>query len=107
EPWTWPETAQAECVEAVVAAVDGRLPVMAGVRGDDALERAIHAYAAGVDGILALSPPAHLHAYYDDIAAVGPPVLTYHFPAVSPPGIPVDELAVLPVVGVKDSGGDV
>jgi dihydrodipicolinate synthase/N-acetylneuraminate lyase len=33
-------------------------------------------------------------------------VLAYHYPAVSPPGIPVDALADLPVVGCKDSSGD-
>jgi len=107
EPWTLSEAEQAGLVDAVVAAVNGRVPVIAGVRGDDAVERAIYADGGGVDAILALSPPQHLHAYYDDIAAVGPPVLAYHFPAVSPPGIPVEELPRLPVVGVKDSGGDV
>jgi 4-hydroxy-tetrahydrodipicolinate synthase len=34
------------------------------------------------------------------------PVLASHFPAVSPPGIPVADLSALPVVGVKDSSGD-
>jgi dihydrodipicolinate synthase/N-acetylneuraminate lyase len=47
-----------------------------------------------------------LGSYYDDIAAVGPPTLAYHFPKVSPPGIAIDALARLPVVGLKDSSGD-
>ena len=33
------------------------------------------------------------------------PVLAYHIPWVSAPGVPVAELAALPVVGVKDSSG--
>jgi 4-hydroxy-tetrahydrodipicolinate synthase len=34
------------------------------------------------------------------------PVLGYHFPAASAPGIPVDVIAELPVAGLKDSTGD-
>jgi len=34
------------------------------------------------------------------------PVLAYHYPQVSPPGIPVELLPELPVQGVKDSSGD-
>jgi 4-hydroxy-tetrahydrodipicolinate synthase len=97
---------QAQLTAAVKAAVGDEVPIIAGVRGEDADERAIEAAAAGVDAILALSPPDHLDAYYDEIAAVGVPVLAYHFPAVSPPGIPVDALPRLPVVGLKDSGGN-
>src|SRR6266540_1174087 len=36
----------------------------------------------------------------------GTPVLAYHFPQVSAPGIPVDVLPDLPVHGLKDSSGD-
>ena len=39
-------------------------------------------------------------------AAGALPVLGYHFPAVSAPGIAVDALAALPVAGLKDSTGD-
>lgn len=35
------------------------------------------------------------------------PLLAYHYPAASSPGIPVDLLADLPVTAVKDSSGDV
>jgi dihydrodipicolinate synthase/N-acetylneuraminate lyase len=34
------------------------------------------------------------------------PVLGYHFPAVAPPGLPVDALDALPIAGCKDSSGD-
>jgi 4-hydroxy-tetrahydrodipicolinate synthase len=106
EPWTLSEEEQAALVKAVVRAVDGAVPVIAGVRGEDAVERAIHALAAGADAILALSPPDHLDGYYADVAAVGLPTLAYHFPRVSAPGIPVDALTRLPVVGLKDSSGN-
>ena len=39
-------------------------------------------------------------------AAAGRPVLAYHFPQASAPGIPVELLADLPVTGVKDSSAD-
>jgi dihydrodipicolinate synthase/N-acetylneuraminate lyase len=32
--------------------------------------------------------------------------LAYHFPAISPPGFPVDVLPELPVAGCKDSSGE-
>ena len=46
--------------------------------------------------------------YYEAVAkhAGGVAVLAYHFPSVSPPGIPVEALADLPVDGCKDSSGD-
>src|SRR3712207_8919973 len=40
----------------------------------------------------------HPHRYYEEVAdaAGGLPVLAYHFPAMSPPGVPVDVLPDLP-----------
>ena len=38
--------------------------------------------------------------------ADGLALLAYHFPAVSPPGIPVEVLPELPIAGLKDSSGD-
>lgn len=107
EPSTLDEPEQTALVRAVVVAVAGRVPVIAGVRGVDAVERAIAARAAEADAILALSPHDHLASYYADVAAVGLPTLAYHFPRVSPPGIPIDALGGLPVVGIKDSSGDI
>lgn len=40
-------------------------------------------------------------------AAGGASVLAYHYPGASPPGLPVEVLAELPVQGLKDSSGDV
>jgi dihydrodipicolinate synthase/N-acetylneuraminate lyase len=34
------------------------------------------------------------------------PVLGYHFPARSAPGIPIEQLAELPIAGLKDSSGN-
>ena len=65
---------------------------------------------AGADAVLALSPPqsSDPRNYFDLVvaAAGGASVLAYHFPSASAPGIPVATLAELPVVGLKDSSGD-
>ena len=64
----------------------------------------------GVDAVIARTPRglADPSGYYDALAsAAGPmPVLGYHFPAVAPPGIPLDSLGSLPIAGCKDSSGD-
>jgi 4-hydroxy-tetrahydrodipicolinate synthase len=64
----------------------------------------------GVDAVLALSAPGTTgqRTYYEAVAkaAAGTPVLAYHLPTVSPPGIAVRQLADLPIAGVKDSSGD-
>jgi 4-hydroxy-tetrahydrodipicolinate synthase len=39
-------------------------------------------------------------------AVTGRPLLAYHFPGVSAPGVPVEVLPDLPVTGLKDSSGD-
>jgi 4-hydroxy-tetrahydrodipicolinate synthase len=94
-------------------AVPSGTPVIAGTgapsrRQATALTRA--AVDHGADGLLVLSPPGavDLRGYYEAVAAVagGVPVLAYHYPKVSPPGIPVELLPDLPVQGVKDSAGD-
>jgi 4-hydroxy-tetrahydrodipicolinate synthase len=65
---------------------------------------------AGADGVLVLSPQQSPDArrYYETVAgaADGATVLAYHFPAASPPGLPVAVLPELPVAGLKDSSGD-
>jgi 4-hydroxy-tetrahydrodipicolinate synthase len=64
---------------------------------------------AGADALLVLSPPGtdDPRPYYDAVAhAVDVPVLAYHVPEVSAPGIPVDIVCELPVAGLKDSSGD-
>jgi len=67
---------------------------------------------AGADIVLAYPPPGwaeppELHAFFESVsaAAAGRPVLAYHVPWVSEPGVPVDQLPSLPVAGIKDSSG--
>ena len=63
----------------------------------------------GADALLVLSPPqvTDPRPYYERVAtAVDIPVLAYHYPRVSAPGVPVDVLAQLPVAGIKDSSGE-
>lgn len=90
-----------------------QVPVLAGTGGSWAGEAARRTAAArdgGADAALVLSPPrlADPRRYYAEVAtAAGDlPLLAYHFPAMSAPGVPVETLPALPVVGVKDSSGD-
>ena len=100
-------------LEAVRAAVPAEIPVLQGTGGPSARQAAALTRDArdhGADGVLALSPPgAHdPRRYYDAVAgAAGDlPVLAYHYPQASPPGIPVEVLGELPVRGLKDSAGE-
>jgi 4-hydroxy-tetrahydrodipicolinate synthase len=102
-----------EIIAAVRAAVPGEVPVIAGTgatSADRAAELTSAATAAGADAVLAWPPPdcADLVSYYAAVgsAASGVPVLAYHVPWASSPGVPVDALADLPVAGIKDSSGD-
>jgi 4-hydroxy-tetrahydrodipicolinate synthase len=100
-------------IAAVRAAVPAGIPVLAGT-GDAAPGRAAQltaaAVAAGADAVLAWPPPGSrdLPGYFGAVAAsaAGLPVLAYHIPWLSAPGVPVSELARLPVSGQKDSSGD-
>jgi dihydrodipicolinate synthase/N-acetylneuraminate lyase len=101
-----------ERVRAAVPAGSGAL-VIAGTGAPSAHQAVAYTEAAvdrGVDAVLVLSPPATAdpRPYYDTVAkaAAGVPVLAYHWPAASAPGIPVAMLADLPVAGCKDSSGD-
>ncbi|MGH8884150.1 MAG: dihydrodipicolinate synthase family protein [Egibacteraceae bacterium] len=100
-------------LEAVRAVVPAGVPVIAGTGAPSARQAVALTGAArdhGADAALVLSPPgvADPRRYYDAVAAAAGdlPLLAYHFPKVSPPGIPVELLADLPVRGVKDSTGD-
>jgi 4-hydroxy-tetrahydrodipicolinate synthase len=99
-------------VGAVRAAVPAGVPVLAGTgapTGRQAVELTERAFGAGADAVLALSPPGvpDPRRYYERVAAAAAgPLLAYHFPAASGPGVPVDLLPDLPVSGLKDSSGD-
>jgi 4-hydroxy-tetrahydrodipicolinate synthase len=97
---------------AVKYAVDGRVPVLAGTGAPSARQArllSLRAEADGADALLVLSPPGTTdpRPYYEGVtSAVDLPVLAYHYPKVSAPGITVEALRQLPVRGLKDSSGD-
>jgi 4-hydroxy-tetrahydrodipicolinate synthase len=100
-------------LEGVRDAVPDSIPVVAGTGAPSARQAAALTLSAsehGADAALVLSPPrvADPSAYYDVVvrSAGNLPVLAYHYPKASEPGIPVDVLAKLPVAGLKDSSGD-
>jgi dihydrodipicolinate synthase/N-acetylneuraminate lyase len=100
-------------VQAVREAVPADVPVVAGTGAPSTRQAAAltaDAVRAGADALLAFPPPGSidLPGYYAAVAgaAGSRPVLAYHFPRVSAPGVPVEALAGLPVAGVKDSCGD-
>src|SRR5690606_5412826 len=101
-----------DLVLAVSSAVDGRVPVIAGTgaaSARQAVELSRRAEADGADALLALAPPnvQDPRAYYEALSeAVEVPVLAYHYPKASSPGVPVDVLGELPVAGLKDSSGE-
>lgn len=97
---------------AVRYAVDGRVPVLAGTGAPSARQARLlskRAEADGADALLVLSPPnvQDPRRYYERVTdAVDIPVLAYHYPKASSPGVPVDVLGQLPIAGIKDSSGD-
>jgi 4-hydroxy-tetrahydrodipicolinate synthase len=107
------DSQRSEIVAGVRQAVPPHVPVIAGTGAAStgrAAELTAAAAAAGADAMLAWPPPdcADLAGYYAAVGAAAPglPVLAYHVPWVSAPGVPVDALADLPVAGIKDSSGD-
>ena len=105
---------RAMLVGAVRAALPRQVAVLAGSGAPSALQ-AVHltkvVLDAGADAVLTLSPQQSSDArqYYELVAgaAAGAPVLAYHYPAASAPGLPVAVLGELAVQGLKDSSGDV
>lgn len=100
-------------LEGVRDAVPDHVPVLAGTGAPSARQAVALTLSAkdhGADAVLVLSPPrvADPSSYYDVVArsADDLPVLAYHYPKASEPGIPVEVLPKLPVAGLKDSSGD-
>lgn len=107
---------RAALTAAVRTAVPANVPVLTGT-GAPSRHQAVRltqaAVDAGADGVLVLPPPGSpdLKSFYSAVvdAAGDVPVLAYHYPVMSAPGIAVDELAGLAelgVRGIKDSSGD-
>jgi len=126
EAGTLTDAERVALIEAVRAAVPAQVPVLAGTGAASAqvsVELTAAAVRAGADAVLAFPPPgcgtspggdpaadpdrAQVRAFYSAVAdaAGGRPVLVYHIPWISAPGVPVDQLADLPVIGQKDSSG--
>ena len=102
---------RANLVRSIKGAVS--VPVISGTgaaSGPQAAAQTRDSIAAGADAVLVLSPHrvANPKAYYDTVAKeLGDvPMLAYHFPLMTQPGLPLDGLADLPIVGLKDSSGD-
>jgi len=105
---------RATLVKAVRNAVPPETVVIAGsgaASAREAVPLTKRVLQAGADAVLAFSPPgcSDVRPYYDLVAkAAGEAaVLAYHFPAASAPGVPVSALPELPIVGLKDSSGDI
>src|SRR6185437_3293002 len=101
-------------IEAVRKAVPPEVPVIAGTGASStqaAADLTAAAARAGADVMLAYPPPGcegpDLPTFFAAVSAAASdqPVLAYHVPWVSPPGVPVDALPGLPVAGIKDSSG--
>jgi 4-hydroxy-tetrahydrodipicolinate synthase len=113
EPATLADAERSEVIAAVRGAVPAAIPVLAGTgahTASRAAELTQQAVEAGADAILAWPPAGSedLDGYFAAVAAAaqGRPVLGYHIPWISAPGLPVASLAGLPIVGLKDSSGD-
>jgi 4-hydroxy-tetrahydrodipicolinate synthase len=112
EAGTLSGTERVGLIRAVRNAVPAHIPVLAGTGAEHAETAAgltAAAVQAGADAVLAFPPPgpADLHGFFSAIsaAAAGRPVLAYHIPWISAPGVPVEQLGLLPIAGVKDSSG--
>ncbi|HEX7994524.1 MAG TPA: dihydrodipicolinate synthase family protein [Streptosporangiaceae bacterium] len=112
-------------IRAVRDAVEADVPVLAGTGAattEDCVGLTKAAVIAGADAVLAFPPPAQDLAratsdarsysasvadHYAAVAAAteGRPVFAYHVPWISAPGVPVGDLAALPIAGIKDSSG--
>lgn len=114
EAGTLTDAERVTLIQAVRKAVPAEVPVIAGTGGQStpaAVALTVAAVDAGADAVLAYPPPGceqpHLHAFFaaTGAAANGRPVLAYHVPWVSAPGVPVEALPSLPIAGIKDSSG--
>lgn len=110
EFWALSDADRIELIKAMRAALPSHIPVVAGTGANDAataVRLTSSAVQAGADAVLVLPPrgATDLLDYYAAVAeaAAGRPVLGYHMPLISPPGLSVDQLNALPIQGIKDS----
>lgn len=105
-------SAVVDAVRSAVPAGSG-VPVLVGTGAPSARQAAALTSSAcdhGADAVVVLSPHGSPdpRPYYDEVAkaAGATPVLAYHFPSMSLPGVSIEHLCDLPVSGCKDSSGD-
>jgi 4-hydroxy-tetrahydrodipicolinate synthase len=110
EFWALTEADRVELVKAARAALPADVPVMAGTGAIDtatAVRLTSSAVKAGADAVLVLPPrgATDVSDYYNAVAgaAADRPVLGYHMPLISSPGLTVEQLNALPIQGIKDS----
>lgn len=113
EPWFLSESDRVALIAGCREALPPDVPVVAGTGHFDldvARRMTSAARDAGADAALVLSMPQadDQRPYYSAVAdaAKGLPLLAYHLPVLSMPGVPLDQLPDLPVRGMKDSSGD-
>jgi 4-hydroxy-tetrahydrodipicolinate synthase len=113
EFWALTQSERTDLVRGAREALPADVLVLAETGADDvtaAVRMTAAAVAAGADALLVLPPrgAAGLRDYYAAVvdAAAGRPVLGYHMPAVSPPGLGLDELGTLLIQGIKESSLD-
>ena len=111
---------QAATLKTVIAAVRGRIPVIAGVGTNDTartVRQAKAAAAAGADGLLVVTPyynrPVQegLFRHFEAVArAVKTPVIVYHIPGRSAATLAVETaerlMALKNIVAIKEASGD-
>lgn len=113
EAWFLTTRERVALCERTRAVVPDEVPVLVGSGHPDpavAVRLTRDVCGSGADAVIAISPRGgnDTTAYYEALveAASGVPVLAYHFPRVSPPGVPVELLGGMPIAGLKDSSGD-
>lgn len=99
--------------DAVRAEVPAEVPVILGTgclsAGVSVTKLTTMAAEHKASAALVLSPHrGDIREFYGEVvhAAGSMPVLAYHYPAISEPGITMEELRALKVAGIKDSTGD-
>src|SRR5204862_6084105 len=102
-----------QLLDAIKAAVPEETPVIVGTGnlapGVSVPRLTKRAAEHGASAALTLSPHhGDVREFYGEVvaAAGAMPVLAYHYPLMSAPGISLDELRALKVAGIKDSSGD-
>lgn len=113
EAYALTDAERLDLLRAVRRVVPDRVRLIAGTGAPSARQAVTMTSAAadaGADAALVLSPLRSVdpRPYYAAVveAVADLPMLAYHFPGMTPPGISMAHLRDLPVRGLKDSTGD-